>query len=200
MSKRRKTRNGRPKESEIAPEVEAFLPPAELGPEFDLLNERIDRTAALIRQALDDQRSAVASEMTAHAQRLGEMLGRTRTRIDEYQAALARLEARVAALDARLSGRAGALPVARLEAEASDSATAAPPPPTPPVLAELLRSRGLEVIDRRKSGGALWVVGGPELTDTMVEINALGIATFVPAASGRSATGNRPGWFTKTEG
>lgn len=61
---------------------------------------------------------------------------------------------------------------------------------------DVLRSVGLEVIDKRPQGGALWVVGGNELKTLMDAFAAKGLLfTFTPGGS--TGTGNRPAWFTK---
>jgi hypothetical protein len=52
-----------------------------------------------------------------------------------------------------------------------------------------LRSRGLDVIDRRSEGGALWVVGGQHLNDLLA---AHGF-TFAP--KGSKTTRRRPAWY-----
>lgn len=78
-----------------------------------------------------------------------------------------------------------------------------PPPPEPPKVdapklsdVDVLRSVGLEVIDKRPQGGALWVVGGNELKTLMDAFAAQGLAfTYTPGGS--KSTGNRPAWFIK---
>jgi hypothetical protein len=59
-----------------------------------------------------------------------------------------------------------------------------------------LQEKGLEVVDKRASGGALWVVGGTELAPLMDELKARGIA-FSRAPQGGRASRHRPAWFTK---
>lgn len=61
---------------------------------------------------------------------------------------------------------------------------------------EFLRSRHLEVIDKRASGGALWVVGGQEISGLLNGLRAKGLR-FSFAKNGGKATKNRPAWFAK---
>jgi hypothetical protein len=95
----------------------------------------------------------------------------------------------------------------------SDVATSRPnQPPSPPIsprteviepqripdlvpVAQALRECGLEVIDKRLMGGALWVVGGPELGEFMRKLNKIGFA-FVFKAGGGRASGRRSAWWT----
>lgn len=63
-------------------------------------------------------------------------------------------------------------------------------------VAEFLRSQGLEVIDKRPAGGALWVVGGQELGESLRSLTDRG-HRFSFAANGGQATKNRPAWYTK---
>lgn len=60
----------------------------------------------------------------------------------------------------------------------------------------LLRTHGLELVDKRQSGGCLWVVGGAELASLMEELKGQGVR-FSFAASGGRATRHRPAWFIK---
>jgi hypothetical protein len=59
-----------------------------------------------------------------------------------------------------------------------------------------VQEKQLEIIDKRASGGALWVVGGTELAPLMDELKANGIA-FSFAPQGGRASRHRPAWFTK---
>lgn len=61
-----------------------------------------------------------------------------------------------------------------------------------------LDSMNAEVIDKRKNGGALWVIGGKELGQIMKAFRDNGIH-FVFKAGGGKATGGRDGWWAKTE-
>lgn len=58
-----------------------------------------------------------------------------------------------------------------------------------------LRGKGLTVIDKRASGGAIWVVGGSEVLPMIKELETRGIR-FRFAQNGSQSTQNRPAWFT----
>ncbi|KRF39825.1 sigma-70 family RNA polymerase sigma factor [Paenibacillus sp. Soil787] len=57
---------------------------------------------------------------------------------------------------------------------------------------------GLKVIDNRKKGGALWVIGGVELTTFFDQLILKGIV-FRYSASGGKATNHKPAWWVKEE-
>ena len=60
-----------------------------------------------------------------------------------------------------------------------------------------LKSKGLDVIDKRDKGGALWVVGGKELDAVIKETRKLYGALWTFSRNGGRATKNRTSWFTK---
>jgi curved DNA-binding protein CbpA len=63
-------------------------------------------------------------------------------------------------------------------------------------LAGELRAIGLDVIDKRESGGCLWIVGDLELQEQMEAFQAHGfIFTFAP--EGGKATKRRPAWYMR---
>jgi curved DNA-binding protein CbpA len=62
-----------------------------------------------------------------------------------------------------------------------------------------LQRLGLEVMDRRQSGGALWVVGGEECRPVVEALGRVGVH-FVFAKAGGRASGRRPAWFTNWRG
>ncbi len=64
-------------------------------------------------------------------------------------------------------------------------------------LVAFLKNKGLEVIDKRSKGGALWVVGGKELDPILKETRRLFGALWIYSQNGGSATGYRTSWFTK---
>ena len=64
-------------------------------------------------------------------------------------------------------------------------------------LVGFLEGRGLEIIDKRGRGGALWVVGGKELDMILKETRKLYGALWTFSQNGAKATGNRTSWFTK---
>lgn len=63
-------------------------------------------------------------------------------------------------------------------------------------LVTFLHQQGFTVVDKRPSGGALWVVGGEELKPVMSVLRSKGI-DFSFAPKGGRATQHRPGWYTK---
>jgi DNA topoisomerase-3 len=63
-------------------------------------------------------------------------------------------------------------------------------------LLRLLAAEGVEAIDRRAAGGALWVVGGPELGELMARLAGRNFH-FVFAGKGGRATKHRPAWWIK---
>lgn len=63
-------------------------------------------------------------------------------------------------------------------------------------LVEQLRNRGLEVIDNRQLGGALWVIGGIELMTLLKQFSDYGV-TFKFAYKGGQTTKDRPAWWTR---
>ncbi|TYS45620.1 AAA domain-containing protein [Bacillus infantis] len=60
---------------------------------------------------------------------------------------------------------------------------------------EFLESKGLEVIDKRNKGGALWVLGGQELSPLIEELRKDNIV-FTFAYNGSKSTDKRPSWYT----
>ncbi|HEY0094552.1 MAG TPA: hypothetical protein VGB96_09520, partial [Archangium sp.] len=61
-------------------------------------------------------------------------------------------------------------------------------------LAKTFGPAGLEVINKVPAKGALWVIGGVELTLAMKEVRQHGLSAGFSEAGGR-ATGHRPAWF-----
>ena len=59
-----------------------------------------------------------------------------------------------------------------------------------------LRTRCVEVIDKRPLGGALWMVGGPELNDLAAELALQGYA-FHYTGGGSRATHHRAAWYLR---
>jgi hypothetical protein len=66
-------------------------------------------------------------------------------------------------------------------------------------LVGFLKEKGLEVVDKREAGGALWVVGGQELAAMMEDLKAKGIS-FTFSQNGGRASKHRPAWFSKWKG
>lgn len=65
-------------------------------------------------------------------------------------------------------------------------------------LIDFLRGKGLEVIDKRSKGGALWVVGDKSLDPILKESRNLFQALWTYSERGGGATKHRSGWFTKS--
>ena len=61
-------------------------------------------------------------------------------------------------------------------------------------IGELLIDKGYKVVDKRSSRGALWIVGGWELKDELLEFKEFG-ALFKFAKNGSQSTKRNPGWF-----
>jgi len=61
-----------------------------------------------------------------------------------------------------------------------------------------LQTQGAQIVDKRANGGALWVVGGWDLSALMKEFRALGIH-FTYKAGGGKATEGKDGWWAKTD-
>jgi len=73
---------------------------------------------------------------------------------------------------------------------------ALPPPSEGEDLLSLVAAASLEVVDRRGSGGALWVIGGQELTDLMADLGRRG-HRFLFAPEGSRSTKRRPAWWCR---
>ena len=63
-------------------------------------------------------------------------------------------------------------------------------------LFDFLTGKGLEVIDKRPSGGCLWVVGTEEKIGGIIRVAELLFSITGVYCSGGRATGYRPGWYT----
>ena len=68
-------------------------------------------------------------------------------------------------------------------------------------ISEHLRGRGLEVIDNRPKGGALWVVGGLQLMQLLQQMRNQRVRVIFNFASrGGQATKGHPAWWTRSQG
>ena len=61
---------------------------------------------------------------------------------------------------------------------------------------EVLENAGIEYVDKRPMGGALWVIGGKELENTVQGMSEFGL-NFTFKSTGGKATGGRPAWWSK---
>lgn len=64
-------------------------------------------------------------------------------------------------------------------------------------LKEYLQEKGLEVVDKRKSGGALWIIGEKGVLGPVVKEIGLVYGAYGNFSAGGRATRQRPGWFTQ---
>lgn len=65
-------------------------------------------------------------------------------------------------------------------------------------LFSLLEEKGLEFVDKRNKGGALWITGGHELDEVILACAELGYKFFYSEKGGK-ATKNLPGWFLRSK-
>ena len=65
-------------------------------------------------------------------------------------------------------------------------------------LVDFLISRGIETIDKREKGGALWIVGDKSLDPVVQETRKKFGALWTFSEKGGMATKHRPSWFTKS--
>lgn len=65
-------------------------------------------------------------------------------------------------------------------------------------LIDFLKSKGLEAVDKRGNGGALWAVGDKNIDPVLKEAKKRYGALWIFSEKGGRATQYRPGWFTKS--
>ncbi len=65
-------------------------------------------------------------------------------------------------------------------------------------LTDYLKGKGLEVIDKRGNGGALWVVGDKSIDPILKETRQKFGSLWTFSVKGGYATRHRSGWFTKS--
>ncbi len=65
-------------------------------------------------------------------------------------------------------------------------------------LSQILQDAGVEAIDKRKAGGALWVIGGQELKSVISQCEKLGVKFFYKPGGGKVSK-NRDAWWTKDQ-
>jgi hypothetical protein len=68
----------------------------------------------------------------------------------------------------------------------------------PSKIREYLEKLGIEIIDKRSKGGALWLLGGEELEPLINDLTNTESITFKFAINGSKSTANRPSWYTKS--
>lgn len=84
------------------------------------------------------------------------------------------------------------------EEKAEEAIEEQTPGPQLPELLARLRTENAEIVDKRENGGALWIIGGKELSPIMESFKALGVQ-FVFKEGGGKATGGRDSWWAKTD-
>lgn len=60
----------------------------------------------------------------------------------------------------------------------------------------LLKTEGIQYVDKRANGGSLWIIGGEELSEFVSTIRPLGYH-FIYKEEGGRATKGKPGWWAK---
>lgn len=68
------------------------------------------------------------------------------------------------------------------------------PQPQADEILSLLENAGVPYVDKREKGGALWMIGGPELSEIAKKAKALGY-NFTYKKEGGQATRRTPGWW-----
>ena len=156
----------------------------------------LDAKDLLTAESLETVFNEYASEVVAAVRvRLEELRDvyeeRLRTRGEEWRKEADALSERVRKAEAamrELSARFEAVPAA---------------PPGPPrssggSLATDLQAKGFEVIDKRASGGNLWVLGDTARLEPVITAWQGQGVKFAFAPKGGRATGGRAAWFTRS--
>lgn len=68
-----------------------------------------------------------------------------------------------------------------------------------PDVVQMIESHNLEHVDKRDSGGALWVIGGREISSTMVKFRDSGFSFTFKAGGVRSGDYRDAWWYTSSE-
>ncbi|MCX5813958.1 MAG: hypothetical protein NT178_15635 [Proteobacteria bacterium] len=68
-----------------------------------------------------------------------------------------------------------------------------------PDVVQLIESHNLKHVDKRDSGGALWVIGGRELSPTMLKLRDSGFSFTFKAGGGRSSDYRDAWWYKSLE-
>ena len=79
-------------------------------------------------------------------------------------------------------------------AESRNETTAANDAPDGDWILQKIKDAGVEYVDKRSSGGNLWVIGGSSLQGFVNEMAARG-AKFTFAPKGGKVTKHRPAWY-----
>lgn len=154
-----------------------------------LLADELGHIAALLDAKLLEVRARYQADLASRVAALSQLPEQLGQRIDAAASFLEDLERRLSVLEAQ--GRVNPPPVVQKLAAHS--------PEEDRSVAGILRAAGLEVIDRRsKAGGSLWVTG-PEarVVPVLRKLQEQGIK-FTRAGKA-TATGGKPGWYSKTK-
>ncbi len=63
---------------------------------------------------------------------------------------------------------------------------------------DFLNAKGIEYIDKRMKGGALWIIGGHELDSVMLTCGEMGFKFFFSEKGGKITKG-APGWYLRAK-
>lgn len=69
-----------------------------------------------------------------------------------------------------------------------------------PDVIQLIRNLQLEYVDKRNFGGALWIIGGKELTDVIMDLSSSGFYFLFKEGGGRSSDYRDAWWYKPTDG
>jgi hypothetical protein len=164
---------------------EVDLPSAESLLTAEDLKGVFDGVTSEIRDAI---RGRLEQLRDAYEERLRKRGEEWRREADALLDRLSKAEALVEQLRTRFEGLG----------EAKGKAGLAPAPAASVGLADELGAQGFEVIDKRGTGGNLWVIGPAEkLKPVVAGLQRRGVK-FVFAAKGGRPTGGRAAWFTKS--
>ena len=67
------------------------------------------------------------------------------------------------------------------------------------VVIQLIKCHGLEYVDKRDSGGALWIIGGRKLAATVLELRDSGFTLTFKDGGGRSSSYRDAWWYKSSE-
>ena len=151
-----------------------------------VFNEYALEIVAAVRVRLEELRDVYEERLRTRGEEWRKEADALSERVRKAEAALRELGVRFEAL----KDRAVAQPVPPVLRE--------PPRSDAGGLAADLAAKGFEVIDKRASGGKLWVLGeAAQLEPVITALQSQGVK-FAFAPKGGRATGGRAAWFTKS--
>jgi len=142
-----------------------------------VFNEYASEIVAAVRVRLEELRDMYEERLRTRGEEWQKEADTLSERVRKAEAALRELSAR---LEAAPGATPGSRPGSGGEGLAAD-----------------LRAKGFEVIDKRASGGKLWVLGDAALEPVITALQGQG-AQFGFAPKGGRATGGRAAWFTRS--